>query len=266
MTTPGAYEVAAADSMGKVALLLDEQGGLYSMSLPAGSPVRIAGQADKSSKIVFSPLGTAGMVFLPGSSQLTIVSDLQSVPQRRGVPSTGAVLDATLSDAGSVAIAMKTSGTVSTRVLPTTGSATSLSPLKAYGGMTFIAGTDDLLLADAAANTLVRIRSASTSPDPLLVPTSGLLKAPVAIAVSRSARWAAVANSTDSSVIRVDLRGNTPPLRSACDCQPTLVTQLASEGAFRFTPLQDGPLWIGDASKTAFPVMFIPALAQAAFK
>ena len=211
-----------------------------------------------------SPQGVAALVFAPGANGGTLLTQLAGTPSAKSVTYGGPIVDAAVSDAGNVAVAFKNPGGVSVQVTPFTGQPAMMSPIQGFGGMSFIAGTDDLLLADSGANSLKRIHSASTSPAATALATSGLLKSPVSVAASRAAHWAVVANGADPSVIRIDLSGATPAQRSACNCQPSVVAQLATDSAFRLTALKDGPVWISDASNPAFPVLFIPAVAAEA--
>ena len=264
VTPAGSYDLGAADSNGTFALLLGASQSVYRMALPAGPPVLISSQAIAGSAIRISPQGTAALVFLPGATGGTLLTQLSGIPAARAVTYAGAIVDAAVSDAGSVAVAFKGSTGVAVQVSPGSGQPVALGALKGFGGMSFIAGTDDLLLADSGTNSLARIRSASTSPASATLATSGLLKTPVSVAASRAAHWAVVANSADSSVVRIDLIGGTAAQRTICSCQPSVVTQLASDSAFRLTALKDGPVWISDASNVSFPVLFIPAVAAEA--
>jgi hypothetical protein len=264
VTPAGAYQLGVADPGGNFALLLGDSQTIYRMTLPSGTPVLLAWQAAEGSTIRISPQGAAALVFLPGATGGTLLTQLSGTAAGKSVPFPGAIVEAAVSDSGNVAVAYKSSGGVSVQVAPFTGHPTTVSPVQGFGGMSFIAGTDDLLLADSGANSLTRIRSASTSPTPSPLPTSGLLKSPVSVAASLAAHWAVIANGADASVVRVDLSGATPAQRSVCSCQPSVVARLASDSAFRLTSLNTGPVWISDASNPAFPVLFIPAVAAEA--
>ena len=261
VTPAGTYEAGVADPTGTFALLLGASQSIYRMPLPAGSPVLIGSQATEGSKIRLSPQGLAALVFLPGATSGTLLTQLTGTVSAKSITYAGAIVDAAVSDAGSVAVALQGSGGVAVQVSPLTGQPITMGAMQGFGGMAFIAGTDDLLMADSGANSLKRIHSASTSPSVASLPTSGLLKTPVSVAASRAAHWAVVANGADASVIRVDLSGGTPAQRAVCSCQPSVVAQLSTDSAFRLTALKDGPVWIGDASNPAFPLLFIPAVA-----
>ena len=264
VTPAGAYQLGVADAGGNFALLLGDSQAVYRMALPGGSPVLLTAQAAAGSKIRMSPRGAAALMFVPGTNSGTLLTQLAGTSTGKTMTFAAAIIDAAVSDSGSIAVAYNGSGGVLLQVTPLAGEPTALAPIQAFGGMSFIAGTDDLLLADSGANSLTRIRSASTSPASSPLPTSGLLKTPVSVAASGAAHWAVIANGADASVIRVDLSGATPAQRTACSCQPSIVSQLATDGAFRLTALKDGPVWISDASKPSFPTLFIPAVTAEA--
>jgi hypothetical protein len=261
VTPAGTYEAGVADPSGTFALLLGASGSIYRMPLPTGTPVLLGSQAAEGSKIRLSPQGASALVFLPGATGGTLLTQLAKTASAKPVTYSGAIVDAAVSDAGSVAVALQGSGGVSVQVSPAAGQPTSMGALQSFGGMVFIAGTDDLLLADSGANSLKRVHSASTSPAVSALPTAGLLKAPVSVAASRAAHWAVVANGGDASVVRIDLSGGTPAQRAICSCQPSIVASLSTDSAFRLTALKDGPVWIGDAANPSFPLLFIPAVA-----
>ena len=200
VTPAGTYESGAADPTGTFALLLGQSQSIYRMPLPTGSPVLLGAQATGGSKIRLSPQGLAALVFLPGATGGTLLTQLTGTVSAKAVTYGSAIVDAAVSDAGSVAVALQGSGGVAVQVTPATGQPTTMGAIQGFGGMAFIAGTDDLLLADSGANSLKRIHSASTSPSVASLPTSGLLKAPVSVAASRAAHWAVVANGADASV------------------------------------------------------------------
>lgn len=260
VTSAGIYGQGEADPTGSIAVLLGDDQSVYTMSLPGGSPVLVAGKAPIASTIVFSPKGTWAFIFSRGSAAGKLLTQLSGTALSKNVTFSGPLKDAMVSDAGTVAAALNAPDDIAVQATASSGAVLPLAAVKGYGGMSFIAGTEDLLLADASTDSLLRFRSASTSPSSSPVPTAGLLKKPVSLATSRTSRWAVIANSGDASVIRVDLSGGTPAQRTVCNCKPSTVNQLSDEGSFRLTALQDGPVLIGDASKSAFPILFIPAL------
>ena len=258
--------------------LLEDASGYSLMALPSGTPVRLSLPAPTSSTTInqlrLSPGGTSAVVFSPGAATLTLVTGLSLVNsagtnQAHSLTAPGVVSDAVVSDAGSTAVLVGQKVTL----MSATGSTSNLATLAgSAAGLSFLAASaanpDDLLIADTAANTLTLVRSVASSPSSATLPTGTLLKTPAAVSASLSGHWAAVANSADASLVRVDLSGQAPAQKVACACQPTLITPLADDGYFRITgpPAQaqliPDPLWIADATATP-RTLFIPAVAGA---
>lgn len=259
--TPAAtYEYGAAEPAGTYALMLGDSQTTYRVSLPDGAATLLAGKAAAGSRIVFAPGGAYALIFAPGNTGGTVISGTAGAAQVRSVNFTGAATDAAISDTGAVAVALRSGSGCPVQVTPASGNSVSLPSLKVCGGLGFVAGGDDLLMADAGSNELFRVHAASTTPTVAPMVTAGLLKMPQSVAASHTGHWAVVANSGDSSAVRIDLTGALPPQRTACDCQPSTVVPLAGDGAFRLTALQTGPVWISDASRSSFPVLFVPSL------
>jgi len=258
----GMYVAGAASAVSRTAVLQEADGSLDIMAMPSGQPLHLAASLAADANIRFSPSGRSALLFNPGGSQLALVTALTSAPSVTALASPSPVVDAVVSDAGNVAVASSASTGVSIRLLTAKG-APQVDNVGALGGLTF-SGADDLLIADAAANTLTLIRNASTAPTPSIAPTSGLLNKPSAVGVTAGSRWAVVANSGESSVVLVDLSGQAAPARIACGFAPSVVAPMAGDGVFRLTGLNSGPVWALDAGASTPHAFFIPGLPQPA--
>lgn len=257
----GTYIGAATSAANAVAVLEEPDGSLDVMTLPSGQPAHVGGKvATSGAQIRFSPGGKSAIVFTVGSTSVSVLTGLPSAPLATLIPSASAVQEAAVSDAGSVAVAAAGAAGVSIQIVLSSGAATAVGNAGALGGLSFASG-DDLLFADAAANTLTLVHSASSKPSPALVPTAALLMTPTALGISQNGQWALVANSGEASAIRIDLTGQNAPLRIACNCTPTLVAPLSATGAFRITAPGTGALWAVDAAANSPRSFFIPALA-----
>jgi hypothetical protein len=255
----GTYIAAAAAS--STAVLEEPDGSLDVMTLPSGQPVHVGGKvAVAGAQIRFSPGGKSAVVFAVGSGSVSLVTGLPSAPAAMAIAAPVAVQDATVSDAGVLAIAASSTAGVSIQIVSASGAATAVGNAGALGGLSFASG-DDLLFADAAANTLTLVHNASTKPSPVLVPSAALLMTPAGLGVSQNGQWALVANSGEASAIRIDLTGQNAPLRIACNCTPALVAPLSGIGTFRITAPGAGALWAVDAGVSAPRSFFIPTLA-----
>jgi hypothetical protein len=127
--------------------------------------------------------------------------------------------------------------------------------------LNFIPASDDLLVADKGANSATLLRSVSTSPFTQTLSATGMNQS-VAIAGSRDKKWAVIANSGDSSLLRVDLTAGTAATRLVCDCKPSQLNMLAGNGMFRVNALGTGPVWTVDLSGTSPQLLFVPAIGR----
>jgi hypothetical protein len=253
------FVAGASSSAAALALLIGTDQQVYSMSLPNGTPAQVNLAAASGARIRFSPSGVAALVYVPGSLSASLLTNLASAPQARQISVTAPLLDMAVSDAGTVVGLLQTAVGGDLDLLPAGGSPQPLATLSGAGGLTFVGASDNLLAADSGANTLKLVRAVSTAPALSLLPTSNLLKAPVAVGTAMNGRWAVVANGGEASVVQVDLTGASSPLRIACPSQPTVVEQLAGNGVFRFTDIGNTPSWIADITNPNPSMLFIPA-------
>ena len=258
----GAYLTAASSSPAGVALLIASDHQVYKMTLPTGAPYQIGTTAAAGSVIRFSPTGASALLFVPGGTSATVVTGIAGTPQVKQVTAAAAILDVAVSDAGSVAAVVQAGHGATVSLL--SGGGKQIGTVNGSGGVSFAGASEDLVVADSAANTLTLVKAASTTATPVQIPTANLLKAPVALGASLSGKYVAVANSGESSVVRVDLTGATVAQRVLCPVQPTLVAQLSGNGVFRFNEINGAPVWVSDVTVTSPSMLFIPALATAA--
>ncbi len=257
----GAYVAGASSSPAGVALLISSDHQVYKMALPNGVPAQIGAAAGAGSVIRFSPTGATALLFVPGGTSAMVVTGISGTPQVKQLTAGSAILDVAVSDAGSVAAVLQAGHGATVNLL--SGGGHAIATLSGAGGVSFTGASEDLLVADSGANTLTLVKSASTTATPVQIPTANLLKAPVALGASLSGKYAAVANSGDSSVIRVDLTGASVAQRVVCPVQPTLVAQLSGNGVFRFNEINGAPVWVSDVTAASPSMLFIPALASA---
>jgi hypothetical protein len=259
VTTAGLYVNGAGSARSGLALLQSANGSLSWMTLPNGSAQVIAGASfSGAAQIVFSPSGTSAVLFSPGGASVLLVSGLGPAAQVQSLAAPAALLSAAVSDTAQVA-AVSGSGPLSVALL--TGNHSTLGSLASFGGLGFLPGSDDLLLADSGTGVVTVIRHSSTAPAAQGF-TSASIQAPVAVAASLDGRWVVVANGGDPSTVRLDLSGATAPLRIACACQPALLTPLMGNAVFSLTALTATPNYVVDASAAAPRTVFIPALVK----
>lgn len=257
VTGAGVYAGGAASSRSGIALLIEPDGSLDSMLLPSGAPQRIAGASVAAgSQIVFSPNGTDAVVFASGSTAVTLVTGLGSAPQAQTLTAVASVAGAAVSDGGQVAVAAG-SGPVTVALL--TGSKGVVASISGFGGLGFLPGSDDLLIADSGSAAVMVVRHSSTAPSTQSF-SSALIHAAVAVAGSQDGQWAVVANGGDQSVVRLDLSGASAPLRIGCTCQPAMLAPFDGNAVFRLTAPSSGPTWMVDAGAATPSTYFIPAV------
>ena len=253
------YLTAASSAASNLAILQETDGVLDLMALPSGQPTRLAATLPTGVQIRFSPSGTVAIAFLRGATSVTLLSSLTGTPAATTVAFNAAISEAAVSDNKSVAAALGSS----IRTLSATGTGNSATTVATLGGLAFNGTTDDLLVADATANSLTLVRNSVTAPALTVIQSANLLKSPQGVGASHDGRWAVLANSGDANIIRVDLTSQTAPQSFPCSCQPALIAQLSGQGVFRVTAADSGPAWMLDASAATPRVLFIPASTAA---
>jgi hypothetical protein len=188
----------------------------------------------------------------------------------RGLPSAATVTSVTLpagtssavvGDSGSILAAVSAVGGTAIQVLATgTSVAQPVTVLGKFGGMGFVPGADTALLADASANTVFEASNLTSNMS--LTSLAGLadgVSNPAAVAISADGRFAAIANAKGSSVLRLDLSGQSAPVKTACQCSPTELEPLAGNFAFRLNEPGSGTVWAFDGNGLQPRVLFIPS-------
>ena len=256
----GTYVTGAASSATDIGLVEDESGSLYLLNLPTPTVALAATGVPVPARIVFSPLGRVAVAYAPGGSSVTLVSGLtgQPVSAKYTLPAGATLAAAAVSDVGTVLVATQTSP-VRIETLSAAGQPALVATVGQMGGMSFFAGTEDALVADAGASTVLRATKVSSSGGVQTLSSSGVNR-PGAVAVSRDGSWGLVANGGDASFVRLDLKSGTPNTKMTCLCQPNQASVLAGGKAFRLNDVGSGPVWVADLSTTAPQLIFVPAL------
>jgi hypothetical protein len=262
----GSYIGAVTAAAANIAILQDTEGAFDRMSLPSGSPSSLAATLPAGAIMRLSPSATSALLYTPGSSSATLVTSLLSTPQIQAVKFPGSIVDSAISDTGSIAAEYSQGTSLAVSVMALSGRAVPVASVGMAGGISFLPGHDDLLFADATANSLMLLRSSTSAPSSSVVQTGSLLKSPSAVGVSGSGRWALIvnnaANSANQTLVRIDLNTLTS-ISVACTCKPTEAAVLTDDGAFRVTNVTSGANWIVDAASATPRTLFIPALPQA---
>lgn len=255
----GAYQSAVTSAAGTFALMQAADASFDVVALPTGTSVALPVSLPSGATLRLSSSGAAAALYSPGASSAAVITGLPNSPVVRTVSASAPIVDAAVSDTGSIAVEVAQGSSLIANVVTLDGKSHTVASLGASGGLTFLPGRDDLLLVDSAANTLTLIASASSAPAASTFPTGTLLQAPLAVGVSQSGRWALVANSAGNGLVRLDLRQRTSSA-VACACTPTLAAPLADDGAFRVTALPADPNWVVEANAATPRVLFLPAV------
>jgi hypothetical protein len=184
---------------------------------------------------------------------------ITGLPQASAVSTlnaSAAIQGAAISDAGTLLLATGAGGSGATVTsISAGGTHASLASLAGYGGMSFIAGSEDSIVADAAANTLARYHNGVAS---VLATQANGLNKPFAVAASQDGHWAVTADQADSSLLRIDLTGATAPAQSTCTCSPTQLSSLSGNAVFELAAPAVAPGWMIEADGPTSRVLFIP--------
>lgn len=252
----GTYSAGAFASLTQTALLIDPKSNLSILTLPSQQPVALTANVSPSSQIVFSPHGGYAAIFVPGSTSLIQITGIPQTPSFATVNSATPIQGAAISDAGTLLMAVNAAPTgVTVTATTANGTRSTLATLGGFGGVSFVPGSEDALVADSSANTLARYHNGT--PATLATGTNGLNQ-PFAVAASQDDRWAVTADRADSSLIRVDLTGAMPPAQSKCTCSPTQLLALNGNAVFELTQPGTAPGWMIQADSPTARVLFIP--------
>jgi len=252
----GTFVAGAFAPLTQTALLIDPKGNLQIMILPSLTPSTVAQNVTAASIIAFAPRGGFAAVYAQGSTSALMVTGLPQAPAVSTINAGAAIQGAAVSDAGTLLLATGAgSSGITVTSIGAAGARSSLASLAGYGGMSFIAGSEDSLIADAAANSLARYHNGSASV--LATHTNGLNQ-PFAVAASQDGHWAVTADQADGSLLRVDLTGATAPAQSTCACTPTQLLALSGNAVFELTAPAAAPGWMIEADGLTSRVLFIP--------
>ena len=258
VVTAGSYVYGAASARSSLALLESASGALSVMTVPQGSPQTISGATLKGvTQIVFSPSGLNAVVYSAGTTQALLLTGLSASPLVQTVTAPASIQAMAVSDGAQVAAAY---GSRPVSVALLTGNHASVASLNGFGGIAFLPGGSDLLMADSSTGLVSVVRNTATAPAAQSF-TSTAIKTPFAVGSSADGLWAVVANSADQSVVRVDLTGATTPVRIGCVCQPSQLTALSGNAVFSLSAPGAAASWVVDASAATPRTVFVPAMA-----
>ncbi|MGC1293433.1 MAG: hypothetical protein WA869_00200 [Alloacidobacterium sp.] len=257
----GTYSGATVCMRQQFALLTTRAGALFVGSIPQGTAAAVASQGIVNARFSFSPSCTAAVAYVPGNASALLIQGLPATPKMSSVTLPGGATTAAVSDSGSILVSMAQSSVVAIQLLANGSNAVQpVTTVAKFGGMAFLPGADTALIADQGSNKI--IEAAQMGGNPSLTQVAGSadgVAQPVAVAVSADGRSAAVVNQKDSSVIRVDLTGQSAATRAVCHCSPTELEPLAGNLTFRVNEPGAGTVWAYDGDAASPRFVFLPA-------
>jgi DNA-binding beta-propeller fold protein YncE len=213
----------------------------------ADAPASVLVPGAGAVQVTLSPRGSAllampsGQVWtgLPANPALSWTADFSSLGSGVGAFA--------VSDDGKAILAAAQAGDRVSIVLATPGAGVrTFSSVASLGGLAFVPGLPDVLLADGLANQVQLIHDvAGQAAASLIADGSAGIAGPVDVAASEDGRTVLVANSQPGGVTMVNLATGTRT-NLACQCTPAVLARLSSASVFRLTDPAAGLFWIVD--------------------
>jgi hypothetical protein len=257
----GTYSGATVCMRQQIALLITGSGALFLSRVPQGTAVPVANQGIANARIVFSPSCSAALAYAPGEAGALLVQGLPATPRVSSVALPAGTAVAALADSGSILVSIAQGGSTAIELLAAgSDTARSVTAVSKLGGMTFLPGIDAALVADQGSNRILESTQMNGNPSLTQVagPADGVAQ-PVAIAASGDGRSAIVVNQKDSSVVRIDLTGQSAATRTVCRCSPTKLEALTGNLTFRVNDPGTGTVWAYDGDATNPRFVFLPS-------
>ena len=258
----GTYSGASACVRGRIAVLTTSAGGLFLGALPQGLPSSLTIEKISKPQIVFSPSCTAALAFSSDGSGGMLLQGLLSRTRCQPHLVSEPISAAAVADDGSLLTASQSANGTATVQFLTAGSSTArpVTTLSKLGALAFLPGAESAMLADAGANTVIEASQLSGNMNLVSVagPSDGVAH-PFAIGTSADGHWAVVANQGSTTLVRIDLSGQSAAARTICRCLPTMLEPLAGNLAFRVSPPGVGTVWAYDGSGSLPRLAFLPA-------
>jgi len=230
---------------------------------PEASPpslVRIPGALENPDRMVFSPEGTAALLYRDADGAVQVLAGLPGEPSVVGhltiVADPGAAPALAVSDDAGAILAGPIRGEVT--LFTSDGGSRGVLPAATPASIAFLRQRHDAVIADRAERTVYLLRDPAGRRElTVLAREADGVQDPVAVETSWEGRRALVANA-EGSVLVVDLTGEAS-LLIPCPCQTTGLMRLTGNAVFRLDEPRAGPLTVLDADSSEPRVVFIPA-------
>ncbi len=147
-------------------------------------------------------------------------------------------------------------------VLDTNGSYRTISGFGNAVSVAFIAGSNDLVIADRGALSIAVVHDPLSGAAPVtLYSMPGSSDGAVVVASSADGRRIAVLNGGSNIALVSIADGQTATID--CECAPTGLDALNGNAVFRLTDSLAAPLWLLDGTAADPAIVFVPALPSA---
>uniref|UniRef100_A0A372IPQ7 Uncharacterized protein n=2 Tax=Paracidobacterium acidisoli TaxID=2303751 RepID=A0A372IPQ7_9BACT len=250
------------------ALFTGTKGQTFLAQLPAGTPVTITAQSGAKEQIALSPSCSAALLYAQDSAGAVLITGLPAAPQVQTMelPSSGSLTAAAVSDAGMVLAAFgQPGGEIAIDVLSSKSYST-VTNVATLAGMTFIASAaapqnESAVIADGSKGTvwLASNLTSAVSLQPIAGTEQGVSQ-PSAIAASADGRWLTIANLRGTSLMRIDLTGQTSITQTACRCAAANLRPLSGNSTFLLSDPSSGPAWVFNGDAVTPRTLFIPGV------
>ncbi len=248
------------------ALVTRSNGDIALVRLPDGIPQTLTQGLSPGQHIVMSPTGSAAVVYANAADML-LITGLPDAPTVETVPAAplGGINAVAVSDKGSLLVAASKNGKLLLSSRSIDGTLSAIPAVTALGGMSFLASSEDALLADSSQNAVWLAKGLSSIPTlTKMASASDGINRPVAVSGSADRRWAFIVNGQTRTILRLDLAGQQPAVTIKCPCAPSELVRMAGNAVFRLNSGSSVPVWVLDGDAETPKTFFIPAPAATA--
>jgi hypothetical protein len=224
---------------------------------PTAEPV--AGAMDGISSIAISPSGRAALVYSETLRKAQVFTGMRQSPSLlreldwSSLP--GPVGAMVIDDAGDLALVAAGGDTAALYAVSESSPPAMIYTAQSIASIAFLRHSRAALAAAPAEKQVIWIRDLAGVPSPMVLGSG--LTAPRIVAASEDGSRALVVDGT-SDIVAIPLSG-TPPSRTSCSCEVSVMRRLRGRDVFLLTPSTRGPMTILDAGGAAARVLLVPS-------
>ena len=250
------------------ALLTESNGQVELATLPSGVPSPLTGQLSANQRLALSASGNNALLYAPDARTMILIEGLPAAPSLHTItlPSATLPAQASVSDDGLMLTSTAASdGSSTLQVIRLDGSSAQVATVASLGGMAFVPHTESALFADAARNLVQLASHLDLTPSVTQIAAGSTqgIQQPIAIAASSDGHWGIVASANNTTVVRLDLSGQSTPLQVRCSCSPVLLQPMLGNDVFLLTALGTRSITLFDGDAPTPRTAFVAGLQQA---